>query len=451
MLTVRDIVEATGGKLVKGKPHARIRTFSIDSRTLRRGDFFVAVRGPRFDGHDFIGEAVRKGACGILIDRRPYTANRAPIIIRVNDTIAALGDTAHYIRMQSKAAIIAVTGSNGKTTTKDMIAAMIQRHSGKVLRSRGNENNVIGLPLTLLRLRGEDACVLEMGMNRFGEIDYLTRIAHPQIAAITNIGPCHLEHLGDVRDVAKAKLEVLAHMNASTSLVINGDDPYLTEITHATSTILRFGFKEHNDFRATAVQWREGGWDFVVNNYYPMRLNLLGRHNVYNALAAIAVARLAGADYTNIAQALRTCTVPHSRLESRRIAGVNVIDDTYNSNPASLKQAVEALQYVPTSGRKILVSGDMLELGKKSDFFHENIADIAAAAEVDILITVGKHSRTTHRAARKQGMKKGTLWHFDQPDEAGRLLKQIMKKGDAVLVKGSRGIAMEKALEQLRS
>jgi len=445
-MKVADILKATGGKLIKGSPDTSIETFSIDSRTLEKGDLFVAIKGGRFDGHDFIGEALKKGAIGIIVSNiTHYTLNITHSIIQVKNTRRALGNIAHRNRKQAKAKVIAITGSNGKTTTKDMIASMLGKKF-KVLSTPGTENNSVGVPLTLLKLKDEDFCVLEMGMNHFGEIDYLAKIALPEIGVITNIGPSHLEGLKDTDGVFKAKTELLKYMDEGAMLIINGDDKYLSTISSNSFRIIRFGLDEANDVRADSIAIKKDMLVFRVNGKYEIRLNLFGRHNIHNALAAVSVAGACGIGEKSIKDALENFKGLYGRLELKEIGGIRIIDDAYNSNPLSLKKALEVLKDFKTDGRKILVIGDMLELGEMSKYFHEAIVEAIDAAGIDMLITVGEHSYNTFITAKKRGMNKDTLWHFDKPHKAGELLKKIAKRGDTILLKASRGVKMEEAL-----
>lgn len=447
-MKLKDIAKAANGELVKGDSDAEVGGFSIDSRTLIAGDLFIAIKGNRFDGHNFIKDAFNKGAVAVLVSSlSPAVYELSPGVIRVSDTTAALGDLARYKRLASGAKVIAVTGSNGKTTTKDMIASILTRNSFKVLFTKENENNNIGLPLTLLRLKDEKFCSLEIGMNHLGEIDYLSGVARPDIGIITNIGPCHLEHLRSIENVLKAKLELLNYMDKNGVLVVNGDDPNLSELKNISQRIIKFGLNDNNDYRASSLGHKDGCWTFSLNNKYEVMLGSLGRHNIYNGLAAIAAAELCGVRNEAIFGALKDFKLPHNRLELKEIAGIKIIDDTYNSNPNSLMCAMEALSSYANGRRKVLVSGDMLELGDMSGYFHEAIADMAGAAGIDVLITVGKNSHLTYIAAQKKGMHKEALWHFNSSREAGEFLKNIVKEGDLVLVKGSRAMMMEDAIK----
>jgi len=441
-----EILKVLQGRLLNGSPGTPIRGFSIDSRTLKKGDLFIAIKGNRFDGHDFIRDAFKKGASGIVISRNAsFVPRPSSFVIKVKDTTKALGDIARYKRMRSKATVIAVTGSTGKTTTKDMISSILKKRF-KVLSAKGTENNHIGVPLTLLRLRDERFCVLELGMNHFGEIGYLASIALPDIGIITNIGPCHLQGIGDIEGVFRAKTELLRHMGKGSCLILNGDDTYLSRINSRSLHIVTFGTRAGNDTTAEAVTLGQGWCRFKVDGKYQMRLNLLGEHNVYNALAAVTAARLLKVDRRTIASALAGFKPPSGRLEAKEANGVRIIDDSYNSNPLSLKSALLVLKNYKAGGRKILVNGDMLELGRMSAHFHGSIADMIEESEIDMLITVGRRSRNTYRAAKTKGFIKGSLHHFAKPRDAGRFLKKITGRGDVILIKGSRGIMMEEAV-----
>ncbi|PIU41609.1 MAG: UDP-N-acetylmuramoyl-tripeptide--D-alanyl-D-alanine ligase [Candidatus Omnitrophica bacterium CG07_land_8_20_14_0_80_42_15] len=441
-MKIKDIVKATGGKLIKGNPNTPVEKLSIDSRTIPKDALFIAIKGERFDGHDFIKKALKKGAIGVIVSKLSLvTSHQSPVTIQVKDTIKALGDIARHRRVSSKTKVIAITGSNGKTTTKDILASILKKNS-TVLSTRNNENNNIGLPLTMLRLKKEKFCVLEMGMNHFGEIEYLTKIALPDIGVITNIGPSHLEYLGSIEDVFKAKCELIENMDKGKILVIGGDDPYLNRIKKSNARVIKFGLRERNDFKATSVRFVKGGWNFDVKGKYNIRLNLLGRHNIYNALAAVAVGEILGLKIKDMQSSIKRFKPVYGRLELKEIKGIRIIDDTYNSNPASLNHAIEALTECETHGKRILVSGDMLELGETSKYFHESVAGVIKDSMIDMLITVGKNSRKTYLAAKKYGIKKD-LKHFDKAEEAGRFLKNVTRRGDLVLVKGSRAMKME--------
>jgi len=444
---LRDILEATGGRLKRGDLKDAVGGFSVDSRTIKGGECFVAVKGERCDGHSFVKEAFKKGAKAAIVSGEIQdTSSGIRNIVQVKNTRHALGGLARMRRESSKVKVIGVTGSNGKTTTKDMITYILNKES-KVLSTPGTENNSIGVPLTLLRLKDEEYCVLEMGMNHFGEIDYLGNIVKPEIGIITNIGPSHIEGLGDTDGVFMAKTELLKHMKEGSTLIVNGDDPYLSKIKRHSLKLIRFGLGKDNDIRATKVAAGQKGLSFSINDNYSIHLGLLGRHNIYNALASISCAKALGVDEKVIRSALKEFKGVSSRLELKKLGGVRIMDDVYNANPQSLKVALEALAAYRTKGRKILVSGDMHELGSMSRHFHRLTALMAREFGVDILVTVGERSHDTYLAAKEKGRSQNSLWHFEGPEEAGKFLGRIAEKGDVVLFKGSRAARMEEAIK----
>lgn len=426
---------------------------SIDSRTIKPGEAFVAVKGQNFDGHDFIAEAVKKGAAAVIV-REPGVGSRESWkvpVIPVKDTIKALGDLARAKRNKFDIPLIAVTGSNGKTTVKDMIAWVL---SGKfnVLKNEGTQNNHIGLPMTLLKLNKDtQAAVLELGTNHFGEIEYLARIAQPNIAVITNIGPSHLEFFHDLKGVLREKYTLVKNLNKPGIAILNADDRLLGKIGTATVfskktvavPILSFGTRK-SDFWADAIHNSGGKVCFRVNKKYKFTLNTIGGYNIYNALAAIAVARLFGLSYSRIALRLSSFVFPEGRLNTVERGRIKFIDDTYNANPLSLKEALAAFAKLPVRGRKIVVMGDMLELGVKEDFFHlEAGRQIARAC--DCFIGVGRRSMLAVSSAKAAGLKNDNIFSCSTAQEARDILfKRIAVTGDdVVLVKGSRSMKME--------
>lgn len=458
MFNLDDILKATGGRALYAghnaqKKKMQILGISIDSRTIKKRELFVAIKGRRFDGHDFIDEAIKKGACGVVLELNPKEAmpalkNKGRIGVRVKDTLMALGDIAAYHRRRFNIPVIGITGSNGKTTVKEMISQILKR-SYNVLKNRGTENNLIGLPLTLLNLtENHSVAVLEMGANHSGEIKRLAEILKPTVGLITNIGPSHLEFLKDKAGVLKVKSEMVHGLGRKDLLVLNGDDPMLSKIRPRCRR-LTFGLKRNNDFRAANIKLN-GHISFMLNNLHPFIINILGMHNLYNALAAIAVSSHFDIDLSAIRCALLDFRLPAMRMELKNINGLEVINDAYNSNPVSLKWAIQTLSDFKRKGRKILVTGDMLELGRRCRLFHSQAGRLAAESSIDALIAVGRFSGYTAVAANRAGMKWRNLWPCSSIQEAVDILKRIAKKGDTVLVKGSRGMAMEKIIDRLQ-
>jgi len=443
---ISEIEKATGGKASMRQKNRRFAGICADSRTIKRGELFICLRGERFDGHDFIRQALRRGARGVVVsDTEKYAFKGAPVI-RVKDTLKALGDIAAYHRRRFAVPAVGITGSNGKTTAKEMIAHILGRRYN-VLKNAGTENNLIGLPLALLRLKKmHDIAVLEMGTNRPGEIGRLTEILKPSIGVITNIGLSHLEFLKNKQGVLKAKSELIRRLRRGDKAVLNGDDAMLSRARTRAGRIT-FGFKGCNDFRAACVK-SDGGVRFVLNGAYPFRIDTPGSYNIYNALAAIAVARQFGVSIHEMREALASFEFPAMRMERRNIKGITVINDAYNSNPLSLRAAVETLSGLK-AGRKIIVSGDMYELGARSRYYHGMAGRVIAASSVDALVTVGPLSGETAAAAGRAGMNGRSVTACSDAREAAGILKRLARKGDAVLIKGSRAMKMGGILEAL--
>ena len=449
MFTVNELLKATKGKLISGKRNASIAGISIDSRTIKPNEAFIAIKGNNFDGHDFIEEVIEKGAGAVIVQshvprNRPHV--KASIIV-VKDTVKALGDIARFQRDKFDIPVIAVTGSNGKTTTKDMIAWVLSDKSN-VLKNIGTKNNHIGLPLTLINLDSAyDFVVLEVGTNHFGEVGYLANICQPNIAVLTNIGPSHLEHFRNLDGVFKEKFRLIKYLKKPFISILNADDRFLKKVpVRKTNKPVIFGFsiKNRSDFSASDIKVINGKTEFLVNKKYGFTLNTIGYYNIYNALSAIAIGRIFGMEYKNLSLRLSVFDFPQSRLNVVKFNNIKFIDDTYNSNPNSLALALDALSNISAAGRKIFVMGDMLELGSNKELFHRQ-AGRKAAKVCDVLITVGNLSKIAARVARKQGFNTKNIFTCESTLEARDILlnKISPDSTDVVLVKGSRSMKME--------
>lgn len=452
-MTVADILKATGGTLVSGDMKERIDPASIstDSRTIKKGSFFLPLKGGNFNGEMFIADALKKGAIGSFTSRRDIGQSlyKGKSIIFVKDTEKALQDIAYYHRMRFDIPLIGVTGSNGKTTTKDMIARVLSKKFN-VLKNEGTKNNQIGVPQTLLKLnKKHDICVLEMGTNHKGEIRLLSGIARPTMAVITNIGPSHLKFLKDLKGVLEAKKEILEFLKKGSSIIINGDDEYLSGLKVSGLRTIRFGFNERNDLKASLLSASINHTEFLLDDKAHFELNLLGTHNVYNALAAIAVGRHFRLSTKSIAESLAGYRPSYMRLNVKNIGGFTVIDDTYNSNPLSMKSALQAMRVLPSRG-KWVVSADMLELGDKEGDFHSMIGEFVARSGFKGLLTFGPLSRNTYDSALKFGMDRGSVWYCSTRREVADILSRVAEIGDTILVKGSRAMKMEEVIEMLQ-
>ena len=434
-----------------------IKGVSTDSRKIRQGELFVALRGDRFDGHDFVLDAISNGACGAVVERsvlesRYESLGKVRNLLPVEDTLFALQEMAHLHRQKFAVPVIGITGSNGKTTTKEMTASILKQ-KGPVLKNEGNLNNHIGVPLTLLKMEAvHRSAVVEMGMSAPGEIDLLARLVSPDIGVITNIGPAHLEFLGSMDGVAAAKAELLDNLAAGGTAVLNADDRYFEALSDRFSgRVLSFGMNAGAAVRAQDIRQGDDYTDFELvaqGAAARVRLRALGRHNISNALAAAAAALAAGMAVEAVKYGLDDFTPVSMRSEVRVINGRTVLADYYNANPGSVKAALETLVTLRPGARSVAVLGDMLELGEQGAEEHREIGRFAARLGVDVIIAVGELSARILEGASDAGMPKSALFAATSHAEAAGLLTRQSRIGDAVLIKGSRGMKMEKILEE---
>ncbi|MFZ2384884.1 MAG: UDP-N-acetylmuramoyl-tripeptide--D-alanyl-D-alanine ligase [Candidatus Omnitrophota bacterium] len=454
MFTVAEILKAVGGRTERaGQPERRICGVSIDSRVILHGQAFIAVKGENFDGHSFLKEASAGGAvCLIVSAGKRLSIPAGPAVIRVKDTVKALADLAHFHRMRFDIPLIAVTGSNGKTTTKDMTARVLSSDY-RVLKNEGTKNNHIGMPLALLGLTAaHQAAVLELGSNHPGEIAYLAGICRPTIAVITNIGPSHLEHFGSLRGVLREKSSLLKFLRGPAIALLNADDKMLSRVVKKRR-VFSYGASSGADFLASCIRNTGGGVEFLPGRGQKRkcRLKTVGTHNALNALAAASVGRMLGISYPDICSRLNEFDFPAGRMKLLDKKEAAFIDDTYNSNPFSLNRALSALGGMPSQGRKIFVMGDMLELGPASEKFH-CLAGEQAAGVCDVFIAVGNLSRSAAKAALGAGLSADKVFCCEDAAQAGSILRgriDIVRQ-DVVLVKGSRGMRMERVFEETR-
>ena len=451
MFSVEKIVQATKGKIIQGRLTDEVAGITTDSRKIKPHEAFLALRGKNFDGHDFIANVLKSKVRCLIVDKHPVVFIPASVaVIKVKDTLLALGDIARFARQKINLPVVAVTGSNGKTTTKEMIAWVLSAKA-KVLKNEGTKNNQVGLPQTLIQLTKKDEfAVVEIGTNHFGEVDYLAKIARPNIGVITNIGPSHLEFLKDLKGVAKEKKTLLDNLVKPAIALLNADDKLLKGLINRPikgKQYFSFGIHEKSDFCASEIKLKNGWVEFKVNSKFNFKLSSLGDYNIYNALAAIAVGRICGLSYATLRARLAAFKFPKGRLNLVNFKGLRFIDDTYNSNPLSLNAALAALKAADCKGRKILIMADMLELGKQKELLHRQIA-WSITNVCDRLITVGSLARITARVAQKNGMPAEHIYCCASAVSARDLLfKKIFPKADdLILVKGSRSMKMEEVL-----
>jgi len=450
-LSIAEIIKATQGKLLNKAPHPRhIKGFSTDSRTLKKGDVFIALKGPNFDGHKFINTVIRRGASAIIASQKPQSINKNIPLIKVTDTLKALGQIAAAYRAKIRIPIIAVTGSNGKTTTKEMIYHIL---SGKQtgIRSEKSFNNFIGVPLTLLAIRPRHQfAVLELGTNHRGEIDYLARMTRPDIGIITNVSAVHLSGLGSINGVAREKRSLFKHLNTHGTALFNLDNPWLKEIPkYAEYKIVTFGTTPKARFYGTGFRTDHKSITFTVNNKLICRLPITGRWNMDNALTALAAASAAGTQLSDSIKRLNTFQLPSMRMEQQCVRGTSFINDAYNANPLSVTLTIDEINQRTSSNRKIMVLGDMGELGPASSRLHAELGDKIMPTDINVLITVGREVKATVNRL-KQLKAPQTLFHFNSSVEAGDFLKTYIQKGDIVLLKGSRALGLERIITQVK-
>ena len=428
---------------------------AYDSRMVRPGQLFVALRGERTDGHRYLAQAVANGAACLMVEKdHPATAvYDSPIpVIEVADTLDGLGALAGWYRDQFEVPFVAITGSNGKTTTKEMVAAALSAKYD-VYKTPGNLNSRIGLPISLFNMtKSATAAVCELGMSSRGEIDALAKIVRPRYAVFTNIAPAHLESLGTIEEVAAAKFELLEHLDSSGLAFFCGDDAILArQAAELGPRALTYGIAHDADLRGADLRVSEDGTRFRVDTGEDVFLPLFGRHNVYNALAALSVARQMKVDMLAAVAALAVMESADHRSRIERAGTVAVIDDTYNANPQAMEAALLALAEYPSSRRRVAVIGDMLELGSRTAVFHEHVGERVAELSLDLVVTVGELSKKIASAASAAGVPSGHQLHFDGADDCAQMVAGWSRPGDTILVKGSRGMALEKVVAALLS
>ena len=461
-LTAEWVAAATRGTLTSGAPGREFDLVSIDTRTLKRGALYVGIRGERFDGADFAGAALDSGAAGVMVPRgwfaRGAEQRGGAAVIEVDDTTAALQALGHAVRRASGAKVIAITGSAGKTTTKEITADFLSTRY-RVMRNRGNFNNHIGLPLSLAELTERpEMAVVELGMNHAGEIRTLVGIAEPDVRVWTNVAEAHVGFFASVDAIADAKAEILEGSSSSTLLVANADDPRVaSRIKGFAGRVVTFGIDAASDVRAAEVVDRgiEGTSARVTTPQGEAEIAtpLIGRGNLSNLLAASAVALEFGVPLAAIAERASKLRAASHRGEVVRLNdGITVIDDSYNANPTATRRALDVLAASQARGRRIAVLGEMLELGDHAPSLHESVGRAAGAAHVDLLLTIGGPAAVAMAdAARASGLEPQRVQHFDSSDRAADAIAALVRPGDLVLVKGSRGVRTDLVVDRLKA
>jgi UDP-N-acetylmuramoyl-tripeptide--D-alanyl-D-alanine ligase len=460
---LKFVAGACDAEILSGPPEAGVKNVCTDSRTAKAGDIFFAIKGEKFDGHDFVGEVAAKGVAAVVIEKSKAQSLRSKVkddvgVLAVDDVRVAFGRFAAAYRKDFSIPVICVGGSNGKTTTKELVASVL-RQKFSTLWSEASFNNDVGVPATLLRLeRSHQAAVLEAGTNHPGELAALVRLVQPKFGIITSIGREHLEFFGDVAGVAQEEGMLAELLPADGKLFLNGDSEWADKISARTKAkVVRVGFGEKNDWRAKKVRLDKSGTTFHVETAEERlkgfageyRINLLGRHQVTNALYAIAAGAELGLTRDEIGDGLLACPPPKMRMQFWEASGVRVLDDAYNANADSMRAALETLCGLPLQGRRVAVLGDMAELGAQTEPAHAEIGKYCAELQIGQLFTVGKNSAATAKAAREAGLLR--VIEFVDVEAAMKALKNFLKPGDVVLLKASRSSRLERIAETLKA
>ena len=438
-LTIKKILEITNGKLISGNEDEVIEKYSKDTRTINQGECYVGIMGENFDGNKFYKDAFKLGAVACILDHFSASSEEMGNIILVEDSIKAVQSIASYLVDNIDAKVVAVTGSAGKTSTKDMIYSVLSKKY-KVLKSPGNYNNAIGLPFALLNYINEDIIVLEMGMNGLGEIDTLSKIAKPDIAVITNIGTAHIGLLGSRENILKAKLEILNGMNKDGVLVINNDNDLLNTINGIEQKIVRFGIDNKSDYNASNIYTKNGSTFFSIDNK-EYSVPVLGKVFAYNALCAYAVGKQFDLSDEEIKEGLESVILTGNRMQIIEENEHTIINDTYNANKEAVMSSLDTL--TTFENKKVAILGDMLELGEYEEEIHREIGRYANG-KVDMLITIGNLSKYIYEEFS------GTKYHFDNKVDAMDKIKDLINKDDVILVKASQGMKLIEIVDYLR-
>ena len=447
-ITIGDILKMTGAKAgFEIDENARVCNISNDSRDIKEDTIYAAIVGERLDGHDFARAALENGAIAAIVEKRVTEKD-----ILVKDTRRALKDIAMGYRSRFDIPFLAVTGSSGKTTTKDMLYFAVSE-SRKTLRNLGNLNSEIGLPMTVFNLDESHECaVLEMGMYVQGEIDYLAEIVKPHFAIITNVGVAHIQSAGSRENILKAKMEIANYMTQSDVLLINGDNDMLQTVDTGAikPSVYKYGLEEHNDIRLISYETTESGMKIradILGKITEYEIPTLGIHNIYNSLSVMGLCSLMGLDMKKSSEGIRKYQPSKYRMEIKSVSGKTLIEDFYNANPDSLRASIETFRQMQGE-RKVAVLADMLELGAISEKEHMN-AGIQASEIFDVIICIGSDAKYIGKGAIENGFDKGRVYYFANNEEAVSEINSILRPGDAVLMKGSRGMKLEEVAESI--
>ncbi len=450
-ITLGEIAKAVGGELnKKEQSKLEVENIAIDSRIEVKGGLFIALKGEKVDGHKFIKSAEEKGCICALVNRGEYKDN---VVIEVDDTRKGIMDLAKYYRSKLNIKVIGITGSSGKTTTKDIVSSVLEQKY-KVLKTEGNFNNELGVPLTVFRIEDDDEiAVIEMGMNKFGEIHNLTKIAKPDISIITNIGNAHIENLGNKEGVLDAKLEITNGMENGSILLLNGDDKLLEDIKKNRLQILKFGNNQNNDFKSSNVvnKYLEGIELTVkyLDEEMDISVDIPGEFMTYNVLAGYGCGKILGVSDDEIKKGIKEFKLSKNRMAMETSkSGIKIINDVYNANPDSMVKAIDLLKGLKTKERKGIILGDMFELGEESIEHHKKIGKYSIDSSIDKIIFVGENSFYGYEVAKQ--LNKNKVVYFKTQDDLIKNIEDVIKSIKIILIKGSRGMGLEKTVEKIK-
>lgn len=453
-ITVNKIVEICNGKLLSGDENIQVKTYSKDTRTLNKGDMYLGIKGEKINGNDYIEQAFINGAIGCITDENVNEEiinkyKKEKVIIKVENTIKAIQELAKYKRSLYNIPVIAVTGSVGKTSTKDIIANVLGQKY-KVLKTEGNMNNHIGLPMTLLKLKDHTAVVVEMGMNHFGEISLLTNIAKPTGCVITNIGTSHIGNLGSRENILKAKLEILEGLDKNGFVLINNDNDLLHDWAKKEKKykVYTYGLENNSTYMAKKVTILENSSEFEINGIKG-NVPVGGIHFVYNSVCAFAVGDILNVEKEKIIKGISEFKLTAKRMDTEVIQdNIKIINDSYNASYDSMKAALEVVNNT-SAQRKIAILGDMLELGEYAKELHEKVGEEVVKNKIDILITIGENAKNIANKAKE--LKMENVYMFDGIEEAIEYIKKTIKCGDLILLKASNSMNFSKILNEIKA
>ncbi|ENK1243447.1 UDP-N-acetylmuramoyl-tripeptide--D-alanyl-D-alanine ligase [Clostridium sporogenes] len=454
-IKLEEIIKAVNGELVITGEKDEYNSVSTDTRKIKKGDIFIALKGENFNGNNFVETAIEKGADLCIVSELVFDKekiNKSSYVVKVENTNKALLDLAKYYKSKLGIKVVAITGSTGKTSTKDLVAAVLSEKY-KVFKTEGNFNNEIGLPLMICKLdKSYDIAVLEMGMNHFNEIHNMAEAAKPDIAIITNIGISHIENLGSRKNILKAKLEVTDFFDNDNALIINGDDDLLSDFESDKYKVYKIGTENKFDFNGQKLILEEESIEFDILEqgkiaYKNFKVNVPGKHNVLNSLTAIACAKILDMDYEDIQNGIKNLKATSMRLDIIRENGFTIINDCYNASPDSMKAAIDVMKNI-NGKRTIALLGSMMELGNESYKAHREVSEYAKEKEIDLLFSIGEFNEAYREGFEE--VNKDNYKSFLNNKEAAKYIKNIIRDGDVILVKASRVMRLEEIVEELR-